>query len=289
MPGQRPARLVGIVLRCYPPRWRSRHGDEAAELAALLMRDGTSACSIAWSYLKGAARERLAPKPGRHLGTAAGALLVAAGSLGVPLALLSSSAPASAANTVRAYITNPGDAASQLASQLESHHLGVTVTREPVSPSLVGTIVNAGIKGSFTGGHNILTGITGPCPAGAHGCTDGIVLPAHFAGNAQLVVGRPARAGETYAVTADIFRPGETLHCSGLLGETLKEALPVLENLHVKIAWDIEGGSIAGAPVPSGAYYVAGGNALSPAAISIRLVAKAPANQNSVGRHGERC
>jgi hypothetical protein len=41
MDAPRAARLVETVLRCYPARWRRRHGEEAAELAALLMRDGT--------------------------------------------------------------------------------------------------------------------------------------------------------------------------------------------------------------------------------------------------------
>ena len=62
------SRLVQSVLRCYPAHWRRRHGDEAAELAALLIRDGTSAASIAWSYLAGAAREWLTPRPGRPFG-----------------------------------------------------------------------------------------------------------------------------------------------------------------------------------------------------------------------------
>ena len=59
MPGTRSMRLVESALRCYPQRWRSRHGDEAAEIASLLIRDGTPAHSIAWSYLIGAARTRL--------------------------------------------------------------------------------------------------------------------------------------------------------------------------------------------------------------------------------------
>ena len=98
MPASRSIRLVESALRCYPQRWRSRHGDEAAEIAVLLIRDGTPAWSIAWSYLIGAARARLVIKPRRRLGAAAGALVLVAGSLGVPLALLSSSAPANAAS-----------------------------------------------------------------------------------------------------------------------------------------------------------------------------------------------
>ena len=102
MDDPRAARLVETVLRCYPARWRRRHGEEAAELAALLIRDGTPAGSVAWSYLAGAARERLTPRPGRHLTAVACALLVAACSLGVSAGLLASAAPARAATTSQA-------------------------------------------------------------------------------------------------------------------------------------------------------------------------------------------
>jgi hypothetical protein len=99
-------RLVQAVLRCYPARWRWRHGEEAAELAALLIRDGTPASSIALSYLAGAARAWLTPRPGRRLSTVACALLVAAGSLGVSAGLLASTVPA------RAAITSPAHGAA---------------------------------------------------------------------------------------------------------------------------------------------------------------------------------
>jgi len=97
MDGSGATRLVGTVLRCYPARWRRRHGEEAAELAALLIRDGTPAGSVAWSYLAGAARLWLTPRPGQHLTAVACALLVAACSLGVSAGLLASAAPARAA------------------------------------------------------------------------------------------------------------------------------------------------------------------------------------------------
>jgi hypothetical protein len=107
MPASRSMRLVTSALRCYPQRWRRRHGDEAAEIAALLMQDGTPAWSIAWSYLIGAARTRLVTGPRRRLGMAAAALLLAAGSLGASLALLSSPAPANAANMPHAHAARP--------------------------------------------------------------------------------------------------------------------------------------------------------------------------------------
>jgi hypothetical protein len=102
MDAPRAARLVETVLRCYPARWRRRHGEEAAELAALLIRDGTPAVSVAWSYLSAAAREWLTPRPGRYLTAVACALLVAACSLGVSAGLLASAAPARAASTSQA-------------------------------------------------------------------------------------------------------------------------------------------------------------------------------------------
>jgi hypothetical protein len=100
-PGAWEGRLAGAALRCYPARWRRRHADEAAELAALLIRDGTPAVSIAWSYLVGAAREWLAPRPGRSLSTVAAALLAAACLLGFSAALAAGSAPAKAAGTAQ--------------------------------------------------------------------------------------------------------------------------------------------------------------------------------------------
>jgi hypothetical protein len=95
----RTTRLVERALRCYPDRWRRRHGDEAAELAALLIRDGASTRSIALSYLAGAAREWLTPRPGQRLSTAACALLIAVSSLSVSVALVATSSPARAALT----------------------------------------------------------------------------------------------------------------------------------------------------------------------------------------------
>src|SRR5262245_40601227 len=75
MPGWQSARLVQTALRCYPERWRSRHGGEAAELSSLLMRDGKTARPMAWSDVKGAASTGTAnrgPIPGGHYHVAGG-------------------------------------------------------------------------------------------------------------------------------------------------------------------------------------------------------------------------
>ncbi len=117
--GSSPTRLVAAVLRCYPARWRRRHGQEAAELAALLIQDGTPAASVALSYLAGAAREWLTPPPGRRLTAVACALLAAAGLL-VSAAVLASAGPARAASTSApgSTVGPPGPARGQTACPL---------------------------------------------------------------------------------------------------------------------------------------------------------------------------
>jgi hypothetical protein len=130
MPGSPSMRLVESALRCYPRRWRSRHGAEAAEIASLLIRDGASAHSIAWSYLMGAARTRLVTGP-RRLGAAAGALLLVIGSLGIPLALLSSSAPANAASVTHSRAARPRPAGPRYGDWRPA---GLRYGREPGAP-----------------------------------------------------------------------------------------------------------------------------------------------------------
>jgi hypothetical protein len=121
MDGPRATRLVHTSLRCYPARWRRRHGVEAAELAAQLIRDGTPPGSIAWSYLAGAAREWLTPRPSRRLSMVVCALLVAACSLGVSAGLLAAAGSARAASTTQARGHAHCPAASRLIIRKAGH------------------------------------------------------------------------------------------------------------------------------------------------------------------------
>jgi hypothetical protein len=279
-------RLVGTALRCYPAGWRARHGEEARELAALLAGDGIGPWAIAWSYFRGATRERLGAGRGRRFRAAAASLVAVALFVASSPALLFSPAPAGAEGVVRAYITNPSDAARQLEAVFREHHFDVTVTQEPVSPSLVGSVLEVRLAG-HTGDHGALGVLLGPCVGGAQNCTRGIVLPLHFAGKARLVVGRPARPAETYEASADIFRPGELLHCSQLLGQTVGEALPALGHLHVRALWEFGGRKTDDGPAPSSSYYVVGGEALSSSIISLR--AARTIGQHSLEAHVRHC
>lgn len=130
--------------------------------------------------------------------------------------------------TVTALITNPLAAASQLTAVLRAHGLHITVQTVPVSPSLVGTIV-------YTDAPIIRTLWKPSCSV--TGCPVGLVFPAGYTGTATIAVGRPARPGEGYQSTADVFAPGEALHCSGLLGASATAALPVLRKLGIHATW----------------------------------------------------
>jgi hypothetical protein len=144
------SRLVRAALRCYPERWRHRQGEEAAELARLLIRDGTPARAIAWSYFKGAAAARLVPPPRRRAGAAVGALLAAACSLGVSLALLSSSAPANAVTGPCSGVARAGGSASRGLTPGGHHHVASGTARSAASISsraTTGKPANSGARG----------------------------------------------------------------------------------------------------------------------------------------------
>ncbi len=129
---------------------------------------------------------------------------------------------------VTALITNPLAAASQLTAVLRAHGLNITVQTVPVSPSLVGTIV-------YGDAPAIRTLWKRSCRF--PGCPVGLVIPAGYTGRADIAVGRPARPGETYRTSADVFAPGEVLHCSGLLGAPATTALQVLRRLRLHATW----------------------------------------------------
>ena len=124
-------RLVAIVLRCYPARWRNRHGEEATELAMLLLGDGTPAASIVSSYLLGAARERLRPRPSRRFGVVLAALMATAGALGIALALVFSSASARAGEVHPAKAGTSGPGSTSQCAVRRPSGTAAAVTRPP--------------------------------------------------------------------------------------------------------------------------------------------------------------
>jgi hypothetical protein len=284
-------RLVETAVRCYPRRWRDRHGDEAIELAGLLMSDGAPAVAVAWSYLRGAARERLVVRPRRRLATTLAGLLASATLVGVPFVLLDSLTPASAdsGNEVVVSISNRELAVPQLESAFRLHHFRIRVEAVPSSPSQVGSILAVTPDGRTASGKAVLRAVAGPCAGGAMGCTDALGLPVHYSASAEVLVGRPARRGEDYYGSPNVFAEGELLHCSGLLGETVSKALPILRGLHVNVVWDEGGGQGDRTRIPSGALRVLGGHALSASSVSISVSSTNLSKKDHASSRGQGC
>jgi hypothetical protein len=182
-----------------------------------------------------------------------------------------SPAPAGAVSVVHAAITDRAEAAAELGAVFRAHHFDISVRQVPVSPSLVGSILAARTTGSSTGSDGILGRTLGPCAGGATGCTQGILLPSHFSGHGLALVGRPAKPGETYAESADIFRPGELLAGSAVLDATVGAALPALRRMHVHVLWELDGAKDRSAVDPDEAYYVVGGAAVSSVSICLQV------------------
>lgn len=264
-------RLLRLALRCYPEQWRTRHGDEARELAALLARDGLPLRSTAWSYFKGAARERLSRTRGRRLRAGAAALVAGTSLTAMSLLVSVSPSPAGAASVVRAGITNRSQAVAELQAVFRAHHFDIDVEQLPVSPSLVGSILGTQTLGRSTGSAGILGRVTGACAGGAAGCTQALLLASHFSGHMVILVGRTARNREKYAESADIFRPGELLAGSGLLGRRVEAALPALRRFHIAVFWEGSGKKNCSAAAPNAWYEVTGGFAISAVAICLRV------------------
>jgi hypothetical protein len=202
---RRESRAVSLALHCYPKHWKARHGDEAAELAQRLTSDGVPAASIAFSYLGGAVRERLAPLVSRRWQARTAALVAAVSVAAASLTMSTSPAPAGALGVVRVEITDRADAVSELTSAFRSHHFPISVRSVPVPTSQVGSIVAAWVTGAPAPSRHIMGEVTGPCADGSKGCIVGLVVPASFTGQATVIVGRRTCAP---TAAAKILAPG---------------------------------------------------------------------------------
>ena len=89
-------RAQSLAIRCYSKAWRSRHGQEARELAAMLSEDGVPATILVWDFFKGSVRDRAAQLRARRGLAGLTALLAAACASGATLAISVPSAPAGA-------------------------------------------------------------------------------------------------------------------------------------------------------------------------------------------------
>jgi hypothetical protein len=182
---------------------------------------------------------------------AAVAAMVAALLLALP-AILPSGAPGGARRAaaaavsftedgryIVAVIEDPEADSQELTAAFAQHGLDISLQLLPVSPSFVGKFVFEGDSGT-EGGPPIETlyDASADCTTpGGSSCPIGLRIPLGFQGHADLALGRAGQPGEEYASANDGFASGEALHCSGLRGMTVQDALPVLERLGVTVVW----------------------------------------------------
>jgi len=149
-----------------------------------------------------------------------------------------------------ATVVDPFAAQSSLDAAFRAAGLDIAVSLVPASPSAVGTVVEISEPSS---GPQIETLTGGTCVTGGGGpgkCPVGLKIPRGFAGSGSIVLGRPAKAGEAYESTNSAFAPGESLHCSGLLGTSVAAALPKLAARGITVQWQPQVSPAA--PQPAG-------------------------------------
>jgi hypothetical protein len=137
-----------------------------------------------------------------------------------------------AGSYIVATVEDPYAAKETLDAAFKANHLDITLTLVPVSPSIVGAVV---FMDGTAGGIETVPSATRQGPGGP--LPVALRIPAGFRGQAQIVLGRSARAGEKYVSCGDAFAEGECLYRSGLVGLTVQQAVAKLDELGVNAEW----------------------------------------------------
>lgn len=159
-----------------------------------------------------------------------------------------------ASGDVIAIVRDPFIAQRQLDLAFASRGYRITVTLMPVSPSLVGRVIYSDQQNSGGGVQPLLRGLC--VSGGGEDCrTVGVEIAKSYKGRGTVVLGRPARAGESYASAASAFAVGEPLHCSGLLGAPARQAQAWLRKRGIGLEWreEVEVGSSTRSTAPRSA------------------------------------
>ena len=108
----------------------------------------------------------------------------------------------------------PGRRPASYNAEFKAHGLDITLSLVPVSPSLVGSVVEISTDGpdgnSIAHHHRRGECWTG---GGGHECPVGLRIPDGYRGQAAIAFGRAARPGEQYESTAPVdAAPGEAMY-----------------------------------------------------------------------------
>jgi hypothetical protein len=136
---------------------------------------------------------------------------------------------------IDATIDDPRAPAVSMEAAFAKAGLDVTVDVIPASPSLAGTITFIDTPSSF----EPIYAPEGACllPGGGTRCVIGMRVPADFSGSASIQVNGTPPAGQLYDSVNEALAPGEVLHCSGVRGMTVADAVPILRRLGVTLIW----------------------------------------------------
>jgi hypothetical protein len=157
-------------------------------------------------------------------------------------------------------------------AEFRARGLDITLSLVPVSPSLVGTVVEISTDGPD---QNAITTITaqGKCWTGGGGskCPVGLRVPDGYRGQAAIVFGRAARPGEQYESAAPVDAPGEAMYGLNWRGQTVAAVLAMLRPRHVNALFQAEStGAMLGPKVPA-TWYVDDGVPWAPGEVLLRV------------------
>lgn len=142
-------------------------------------------------------------------------------------------------------------------AEFKAHRLDVTLSLVPVSPSLVGTVVEISTGGPDQNAITTITA-TGRCWTGGGGsqCPVGVRVPVGYRGQANIVFGRAARPREQYASTTDANAPGEAMHGLVYQGKTVAVVLAMLRPRQVTVPTYRYNGQVLSPGQVPGRWYV---------------------------------
>ncbi|WP_214322838.1 hypothetical protein [Nonomuraea sediminis] len=191
------------------------------------------------------ARRRLTRSPRRALlGLAAAAVL--AGALVVVPSLFNESEQVYASQAVTIdrdgdwfvfYITDGDPDPAELEKAFRKVGLdNVTVKLIPVSPQQRAPVV--GFDKSDPDAR--MSSTLSDCGKRVEGCLTAFRVTAGIKGPAQFSLGRPAKPGERYAYPADASWPGEALAGVKLQGRSVAEAVQVVREHDLKVAYELD-------------------------------------------------
>ncbi|MDF5758230.1 hypothetical protein [Spongiactinospora sp. TRM90649] len=114
----------------------------------------------------------------------------------------------------------------------------LTVTLIPVSPRQPGAVF--GFDKADPGDDSLATFVGGDCPTDVNGCVAAFRVTADIKTRAEVRLARPAKPGEKYGFPADAEWPGEALAGVRLQGRSVAEAVRVVRERGLAVAYGLD-------------------------------------------------